>query len=69
MFLSSIVVVCTIPFLNSSPGLPLPLANKFRNEELNELRELIVRVADEFNEYKFRLFKKLLEDQLLVFEP
>lgn len=36
----------------------------FREEELKELSELTLKVADELNDQKFKPYKKLLEDQL-----
>jgi hypothetical protein len=35
---------------------------------LNELRNLSINAYHEFNEYKFRIYKNLLEDQLEVIE-
>lgn len=42
------------------------ISNQFVDSELNELRELSVKAYNEFNEYKFRLYKNLLEEQLSV---
>jgi hypothetical protein len=39
--------------------------DSFKNEELNELSELTLRIADEINHQKFKPYKKLLENQLL----
>jgi hypothetical protein len=36
----------------------------FREEELNELRELTTSVAQELTNHKFKWFKKMLEEQL-----
>lgn len=38
--------------------------NEFQSNELNELCDLIVKVADELNNQKFKWYKKMLEEQL-----
>ena len=42
------------------------ISSQFVDSELTELRELSVKVYHEFNEYRFRIYKKLLEEQLSV---
>ena len=37
----------------------------FKNEELSELRDLTLKVADELTNRNFGLYKKILEEQLL----
>lgn len=39
--------------------------DSFQNKELDELSELTLKIADEINNHKFQLYKKLLENQLL----
>lgn len=41
----------------------------FQNDELGELNELVLKVADEWNAYKYRNYKKLLEMQLQYYNP
>lgn len=41
----------------------------FQNEELGELNELVLRVADEWNAYTHRNYKRLLELQLQYYTP
>ncbi|MFT3704752.1 MAG: M48 family metallopeptidase [Agriterribacter sp.] len=41
--------------------------NEFQNAELNHLRDLIVSLADEWNEYMFRHYKNMLEKQLQLY--
>ena len=40
------------------------ISNQFVDSELNELRDLSLKVYNEFNEYKFRVYKNLLVEQL-----
>ena len=42
------------------------ISSQFVNSELNELRELSVNVYNVFNDYRFRIYKNLLEEQLAV---
>ena len=42
------------------------ISSQFVDLELNELRELSVKVYHEFNEYRFQIYKNLLEEQLSV---
>ena len=42
--------------------------DSFRDEELKELSELTLKVAEEINDQKFKPYKKLLEDQLKFIE-
>lgn len=40
------------------------LDNEFLNNELNELTSLAVRLGNELSNYRFRVYKKMLEEQL-----
>ena len=44
------------------------VANDFQNNELNQLREIIIQLADEWNEYRFTYYKKMLELQLQYYK-
>lgn len=49
-------------FINNDYAYFVP--DKFNNEELSELHELIVTVAEELTQRKLRWYKKMLEEQL-----
>jgi len=44
------------------------VSSQFVDSELNELRELSVKAYNEYNDYKFRVYKNLLEEQLTVIQ-